>query len=404
MNETRTGKPISCQTPEAALLYQQGVDRILGSESGAAELLDMALERDPQFALAAVARYLVAQDCGEADSQRFRDQAVQAAQGASAWEWEHTELLIGLIDHHGANRERALAYIETTPTDLLVISKLTGNLFFYDGPRKLETVLEVFESVAPALGDDWALLARLGFAASEAGQHQRGRELLERALELRPQSLFSVHALAHLLHDEGAPVESAALLNGWLSEYEEGAREGQMYGHVQWHLALSEWQVGQREVAWQRYLAYCAPATTTCGPVLTLADCGGFLLRDYLQSGEPRPLDAAVRAHIERVWGMLGHPFIALHVAGLMACAADREGLKRCEEAVAASGEGPNRERALALVSALRDFTEGEYEGAARTLATLGPGDRIGIGGSNVERILVELIESACQERANAAP
>jgi len=35
-----------------------------------------------------------------------------------------------------------------------------------------------------------------------------------------------------------------------------------------------------REPAMGRYQQYCAPATTTCGPVLTLADCAGFLLRD----------------------------------------------------------------------------------------------------------------------------
>jgi Tfp pilus assembly protein PilF len=399
MFETRTGNSLSSESSEAANLYQEAVDLILGSESGAAEALDKALELDKDFALAAAARYYVAQDVGEQNAQVHREHAERASSNATGWEREHIDVLIGLIDQPGATQDKALAYIETTPADLLVISQLTGNMFFYDGPKKLETVLNVFESVEHALGDDWAFLARLGFAASEAGQRKRGRELLERALDLRPQSLYSIHGLAHMLHDEGAAEESARVLRDWLKVHGSGAREGQMYGHVQWHLALAEFQIGDREAAVHRYLEFCAPETTTCGPILTLADCGGFLLRDYLQTGQTSALDDSVLAHIERVWGMMGHPFIALHVAGLYATAGDLDGLKRCEEAISATPSGANRDVSLALVSSLSDFVAGNYQRSAQTLATISPSARVGIGGSNVERILVDLIEASCKTR-----
>ena len=399
MIEKRTGNPLSTQSPEAGHLYQEAVDLILGSESGAAETLDRALALDSDFSLAAAARYYVARDVGESNAQVYRELAERTSLNATDWEREHVDVLLGLIDQPGATQERALAYIKTTPGDLLLISQLTGNMFFYDGPKKLDSVLEVFESVADALGNDWAFLARLGFAASEAGQRKRGRELLRQALELRPRSLYTIHGLAHVLHDDGAAGESAKLLREWLQEHEYDARDGQMYGHVQWHLALAEWQTGDREAAYRRYLAYCAPDTTTCGPILTLADCGGFLLRDYLQSGQSRPLTEDVRRHIEHVWGMMGHPFIALHVAGLFASAGDIAGLRRCEETLLASDAGANRVVSLALVSALIDFVEGDYARAARTLATISPGARIGIGGSNVERILVDLLEASSKAR-----
>lgn len=262
-------------------------------------------------------RYYVAQDVGEPDAEVYRELAERTALNETDWEREHIDVLIGLIDHPDAALAKAQAYIETTPADLLVISQLTGNLFFYGGPTKLEAVLNIFESVEDVLGDDWAFLARLEFAASEAGQRKRGRELIERALDIRPQALYSIHGLAHVLHDDGAAEESAGLLQDWLKVHEHGAREGQMYGHVQWHLALAEWQIGDRDAAVRRYQEFCAPGTTTCGPILTLADCGGFLLRDYLKSGQANALGNDVLKHIERVWGMMGHPFIALHVAGL---------------------------------------------------------------------------------------
>ena len=393
MFEARTGNPLSTGSPEAAELYQEAVELILGSESGAAETLDKALDLDKDFALAAVASYYVAQDVGEPDPGIYREQAERAAKHASDWEREHVDVLVGLIDQPGATRPKAEAYIEKTPADLLVTAKLAGYLFFYGGPTKLEAVLNLFESVEGALGADWAFLARLGFAASEAGQRKRGRELIERALEIRPQALYSIHGMAHLLHDEGAAEESAQLLQDWLEVHESGARGGQMYGHVQWHLALSEWQIGEREAAMRRYLAFCAPDSTTCGPVLALADCGGFLLRDYLQSGQAKPLGNDVLELVERVWGMLGHPFIALHVAGLYASAGDLAGLERCEESLSGTPAGPNRDVSLALVSALRDFVVGDYQSSTQTLALLSRSARIGIGGSNVERILVDLIE-----------
>ncbi len=395
MFETRTGNALSSKSSEAANLYQEAVNLILGSESGATEMLGKVLEMDNDFALAAAARYYVAQDIGEHDAKVYREHAQRASANATDWEREHVDVLIGLIDQPGDTRDKALSYVEKTPADLLVISQLTGNMFFFDGPNKLKTVLNVFESVEHALGDDWAFLARLGFAASEAGQRKRGRELLERALEIRPQSLYTIHGLAHMLHDDGAAEESAKLLQNWLDEYGAGAREGQMYGHVQWHLALSEWQIGNRETAMQRYQAFCAPETTTCGPILTLADCGGFLLRDYLQTGQTSPLGEDVLNHIERVWGMMGHPFIALHVAGLYASAGDIAELKRCEETLSAMSDGAHRDVSLILISSLMDLVEGNYERAAQALATLSPSARIGIGGSNVERVLVDLIETS---------
>jgi len=399
MLETRTGNTLSSESFEAARFYLEAIDLIMGSESGAAAALDKALELDNDFAVAAAARYYLAKDMGDPGAEDYREIAERSAVNASDWEREHIDVLIGMIEQPGVTQARAQAYIATTPADLLVLSQLAGYLFFYGGANKLEAVLKLLESVEEFLGDDWAFLARLGFAASEAGQRQRGRELIERALEIRPQALYSIHGLAHMLHDDGAAEESAKLLRDWLMVHGAGAREGQMYGHVQWHLALAEWQIGDRDAAMQRYLEFCAPETTTCGPVLTLADCGGFLLRDYLQTGQARALGNDVLEHIERVWKMIGHPFIALHVAGLYAAAGDLAGLQRCEETISEKTEGTNRDVSLALVAALTDYVKGDYQQAAEALATISTGARVGIGGSNVERVLVDILEASCRAR-----
>src|SRR5215510_3183205 len=281
MIDARTGKSLTTDSPGAAEQYQLAVDRILGSETGAAEALDRALALDSNLALALAARYMLAKDGNSADADLFRERA-------------HISALFALLEDPYTNLAATETYISASPSDLLVISQLCGYLIFYGGARKLQRVLSIMESVDPSLHDDWAVLARLGFAASEAGDRHRGRSLVERALQHRPQSLYVIHSYAHVLHDQGKPEESHDLLGNWLNEHRRSAEGGAMYGHVQWHLALAEWQVGLTEQAWQRYERYCATETTRCGPVLTLADCGGFLLREYLRTGTTRPISASV--------------------------------------------------------------------------------------------------------------
>jgi len=400
MIDARTGRTLTTDSPGAAEQYQLAVDRILGSETGAAEALDRALALDSKFALALAARYMLAKDGKSADADLFKERALLAAEAAPRWERAHISALFALLEDPYANLAATEAYIAASPSDLLVISQLCGYLIFYGGARKLERVLDIMESVDPGLHDDWAYLARLGFAASEAGDQHRGRLLVERALQQRPQSLYVIHSYAHVLHDQGKPDESMDLLGKWLNEYRRSAEGGAMYGHIQWHLALAEWQLGSTEQAWQRYERYCAPETTSCGPVLTLADCGGFLLREYLRTGSTRPISAAVSSLFERFSSMLSHPFIALHLAGIQASAGDLAALERSRAAIVDKKSTDQTPLSLRLVDAVSHFAKGQYAAAADTLKLVSAGQRIGVGGSYVERVLIDLLEARAAELA----
>src|SRR5499427_3585643 len=223
MIDARTGKALTTDSRGAAEQYQLAVDRILGSETGAAEGLDRALGLDSNLALALAARYMLAKDGNSADAGLFRERALRAADAALPWERAHISALFALLEDPYTNLAATETYIAANPSDLLVISQLCGYLIFYGGARKLERVLRIMESVDTRLHDDWACLARLGFAASEAGDRSRGRLLVERALQLRPQSPYIIHAYAHVLHDEGKPEESLELLGNWLNEHRRSA-------------------------------------------------------------------------------------------------------------------------------------------------------------------------------------
>lgn len=66
MQDSSLVQPLTCHSDEAQVLYRTALEQMLGSESGAADNLDRALQLDPEFALAAAARYSVAKDSGEA--------------------------------------------------------------------------------------------------------------------------------------------------------------------------------------------------------------------------------------------------------------------------------------------------------------------------------------------------
>ena len=400
MIDARTGRTLTTGSLEAAEQYQLAVDRILGSETGAAEALDRAVALDSNLAVALAARYMLAKDAKSADADVFRERALAAAEAALPWERAHIRALFAVLEDPYSKLAATEAYVADHPSDLLVISQLCGYLIFYGGPRKLERVLAIMESVDPSLQDDWACLARLGFAASEAGDRHRGRALVERALRQRPQALYVIHGYAHVLHDQGKPEESLDLLSHWLNEHRRSAEGGAMYGHVQWHLALAEWQLGLAEQAWQRYERYCAPETTRCGPVLTLADCGGFLLRDYLRTGTTRPVSAAVAALSARFSSMLSHPFIALHLAGIQASAGDLASLEQSRAAIAAKEPSDQTRLSLCLVDAVGQFARGRYADVAESLKMVSVDQRISVGGSRVERMLIDLLEARAVELA----
>jgi hypothetical protein len=400
MIDARIGKPLTTDSREAADQYQLAVDRILGSEAGAEEALDQALALDSNLALALAARYMLARDTKLVDATHFKERALLAAEAALPWERAHVSALFALLEDPYTNLAATEAYVAANPSDLLVISQLCGYLIFYGGARKLERVLAIMQSVDPRLHDDWACLARLGFAASEAGDQNRGRALVERALQQRPQALYVIHSYAHVLHDQDKPEESLDLLGSWLTEHRRSAEGGAMYGHVQWHLALAEWQLGLTEQAWQRYERYSAPESTRCGPVLTLADCGGFLLREYLRTGATRPVSAAVSALSERFNSMLSHPFIALHLAGIQASAGDIAALEQSRTAIVAKESSDQTRLSLTLVDAVSQFARGQYADAADTLKGISADRRISVGGSHVERVLIDLLEARAVELA----
>src|SRR5690242_21361962 len=104
MIDARTGQSLTTDNLEAAEQYQLAVDRILGSETGAAEALDLALALDSNFALALAARHMLAKDARSADADAFKGRALIAAESALPWERAHILALFALLERSEERR------------------------------------------------------------------------------------------------------------------------------------------------------------------------------------------------------------------------------------------------------------------------------------------------------------
>src|SRR5215470_998839 len=123
MIDARTGNSLTTGSPVAAEQYQLAVDRILGSETGAAEALDQALELDSNFAVALAARYMLAKDSKSANADLFKERALRAADAGLPWERAHISALFALLEDPYKNLSATEAYIAANSGDLLVISQ-----------------------------------------------------------------------------------------------------------------------------------------------------------------------------------------------------------------------------------------------------------------------------------------
>jgi hypothetical protein len=97
---------------------------------------------------------------------------------------------------------------------------------------------------------------------------------------------------------------------------------------------------------------------------------------------------------------MLSHPFIALHLAGIQASAGDLAALERSRAAIAAKDPSDQTRLSLRLVDALTHFAKGRYVDAVDILKLVPADQRIGVGGSYVERVLIDLLEVRAVELA----
>jgi hypothetical protein len=228
------------------------------------------------------------------------------------------------------------------------------------------------------------------FALNELFRTAEARALVEKSLARRERNGHASHCMAHVLYEEGDPANGAAFLDAWLPGYERGA---QLYGHLNWHLALFELVAGRPERTLKLVDDGLQPSRAP-GPALgVVADAASLLWRTELTTGEcmgerwPAVAELAATAFPKP-----SITFADMHCALAFAATNDAARIGTLVDALRErleAGRVPAGPVVVGLAEGALAFANDDYEAAVRAMAPLRD-EVVRIGGSHAQRDVFE--------------
>ncbi len=390
------GLPVSTPSEAAARAYRQGIELMLAGWPGGSEALDLAIEADPDFALAHAARsrmHLIYGDMPSAQEKAAVARRLVERNG-TAREKSHVEILALTTQGQSAKAlEMALGHLESWPRDALIMSLPLGafGLFAFSGMAGHDQArVDLCERHAGHYDDDWWFLTYLGWSHTENGSVVKGRGITERAFGKRRENAHALHALAHAMFEDGSTGDAEALIEGWLPIYH---RSGLMYGHVAWHQALLALEQGDTGKASAIYFERIQPSVNQAPPLNAMTD-GVSLLWRLQASGQPVTGDAwrEIADYAEHRFPRAGNSFIDVHMAMLAAMTGNATAL---EQRLAdldnrrASGKLPAGSVVPDICRAARAFAAQDFQDCVKILEPAAA-EVVRIGGSHAQREMFE--------------
>ncbi|WP_334109172.1 tetratricopeptide repeat protein [Methylobacillus sp.] len=388
---------LSTESSLAAERYQAGIDLLLSIWPTAGETLDQAIDADPEFALALAARarlHAVHSEVTQAKAKIARAAELVAKKGSER-ERSHVAVLAHIINGQAATAlAGAMTHTDLWPNDVLIMSLMLGAfglLAFSGRADHNQARVDLCERHAPHFAaDDWWFLTYRGWSHGENGNVRLGRELTERALELRRKNANAAHALAHVMYEQGASSEAEQHLADWMPEY---GRSGVLYGHLAWHGALIALERGDTDQALEIYNKNIAPSANLGVPINVVSDTAAFLWRMQAYGYDVHPdLWQNAASYASGYFQQAGFPFADIHMAIIAAATGDKSALlareKKLSEMVNSGAlvAGPV---VPAICRSVLAFAEENYAESARILEPVAQ-DAVRLGGSGAQQEIVE--------------
>lgn len=390
--------PFSSGSADAVAAYQTALDRFLAASGDPLAALEPALAAEPGFAsghLLVAGMAVAAWDKRSfAALRRSPTALLPLATGANDRERAHfAAARAWLAGEHAKAAELYAAIVRQWPGDTLAL-RLTQAACVFIGRSggHLQVVAPVAASWRAGMPGYEHVLAMHAYALAESGDGARAEEAGRRALAVRPQHPFAIHAVAHALLDRGRAAEGAR----WLAERAgDWAATGGLAPHLAWHDALFQLELGRID----RVLAiHDAPRRDgSATPASDAGDAAALLWRLHLEGIDVadrwRPVaDAWAERAGDAFWPLLDvHAMMAFAAAGRDAEATE---LVRCMESAAkgcTKGAAVVREVALPAARAVLAFGREQY---ARTVDLAAPlrNDLWRLGGSRTQRDTLDLM------------
>jgi hypothetical protein len=390
----RYGLLLSTTSSAARDAYLDGCEAKLTTYPGAIEAFDRAIAADPGFALAHAAKSHALLERGDAAVARVSMATADSLIGGlSAREKSHVGFFGLLVAGETEAALSALsAHLYEWPRDVLVLATtaFTNGLIGSSGRAgQKRAVLDLLERLTPSWGDDWWFTAHHGMALSENGRRDAARAKIERSLSQNPKNPWAAHALAHLCYEEGDADAARAFLASWLPTY---PRDGLLYSHLNWHLALGHLEAGDA-AAFRLFREALAPDVHSGPPRGKVTDAVSLLWRWEL-AGHRRDVDAwrSVHDFATSAFPRSGAAFCDMHIALAEVVAGDDAALEaraREIDELARTGRYPS---GLLVPAISRAFAAFERRDFAAVIDALEPAaaELERIGGSRAQLDLVE--------------
>ena len=392
------GNPLSTGE-EAAAAYRDGVDRMLAYELGVDDALRRAIDLDPAFSLPYAMLGLFHLFRGErAAARELIEQAESRAGDATEREQRHFQILAGAV--RGQQQPQLIEqHLDQAPRDAPIVLQWLGGNFYGGGVEKRERMLEKFDALAPAFGDDWWFLSWHAFANHEMDRLETARQLVQRSLDLRRGNGQAAHAMSHVYFETRDTAGGSAWLGDWLDEF---PHRGGFHRHLSWHHALFLLAEGRDADALALYEDAVGPCAEQAGDALgAVADSASLLWRCSLV-GDGREFDWRVIAETaDRAFPPGASAWVDVHRAMALAALAEAEGLGKLRDALDAAGQRGHPTAAIVaeVATALWEFAAGDYAAAADRLAAVRE-LLVALGGSNAQRDVFEETLVEAQMRA----
>src|SRR5205823_6314312 len=282
------------------------------------EAFERAVVADPGFALAHTAKAHALLERGEIAAARASMAAANSLiTGVSEREAHHIAFFNLLVTGEAeAALSAVFAHLNAWPRDALVLgtTAFTNGLIGSSGRvGQKHALLSLLDRLASSYGDDLWFTAHHGMALSENGQRDAARPKIARSLAQNPSNPWVAHARAHLCYEDGEPNAARDFLAAWLTTY---PRDGLLYSHLSWHLALGDLEAGNAAAALRLFREAFSPKVHSGPPRGKVTDAVSFLWRWEL-AGHPRDAEAWRTMHdfANSAFPRAGVAFSDMHIA-----------------------------------------------------------------------------------------
>jgi tetratricopeptide (TPR) repeat protein len=314
----RYGQVLTTEFEAARDAYVRALDLTLTMYPGSISLYEQALSIDPRFALAHAGKARAFQLKGDIPSARAAIADAQSLAGSlHDRERDHIAILSLLVDGQPPSALDAVRrHVETWPLDAMIVSTAAnqnGLIGTSSLAGRTRALMDFLASLAPHYGSDWWFNGHYAMALAECGFQTQAIPLIERSMADQPRNAMAAHAQAHVYYETGQADAATRFLEDWLAAY---PRDGGMYGHLHWHLALVLLQQGDVESGFRLFADAFGADDYPGLAMVKVLDSASFLWRAEL-AGYPRDLERwrAVHEFAYRLFPNPGMAFVDWHVA-----------------------------------------------------------------------------------------